>query len=220
MMNRLKRALKYTFIWDLREKYRLNSFRRKWYRKTNYSDTIPMNCFNMDRVSVGKYSYGELNVVSFNDKSSLKIGNFVSIAQHVTFLLDVEHNLDTISTFPFKVKILGEKSEAFSKGDIVIDDDVWIGYGATILSGVHIHQGAVIAAGAVVTKDVPPYAIVGGVPAKVIKNRFDEDIALELLKINYAKLSGNSIRSIIDSLYISLGNTPEVAKKLRDSLED
>ena len=59
-------------------------------------------------------------------------------------------------------EVLGENSEAMSKGDITVDNDVWIGYGATIMSGVHIGQGAIVAAGAVVTKDVPPYAIVGG----------------------------------------------------------
>ena len=100
------------------------------------------------------------------------IGNYISIAQNVHFLLDVEHFANHISTYPFKVKLLhSQKSESFSKGDIIIDDDVWIGYGATILSGVRIGQGAVVATGAVVTSDVPPYAIVGGVPAKVIKYR-------------------------------------------------
>ena len=104
--------------------------------------------------------------------------------------------------------------EAISKGDIIVDDDVWIGYGATILSGVHIGQGAVIAAGAVVTKDVPPYAIVGGVPAKVIKYRFSPEIIQQLMKLDYSKLTEDMIRERIDDLYTSLdGKTPEEVGK-------
>lgn len=94
--------------------------------------------------------------------------------------------------------------DAFSKGDIIVDDDVWIGYGATIMSGVHIGQGAVVAAGAVVTKDVPPYAIVGGVPAKVIKYRFEPEMIEELLKVDYSKLTKEDIEKHIDDLYKKL----------------
>ena len=82
-----------------------------------------------------------------------------------------------------------------------IGNDVWIGYGAIIMSGVHINQGAVIAAGAVVTKDIPAYAIVGGVPAKVIKYRFDSEIIQELLKKDFEKLSYEMIGKNLDKLY-------------------
>ena len=81
---------------------------------------------------------------------------------------------------------------------------MWIGYGCTIMSGVHIGQGAIIAAGAVVTKDVPPYAIVGGVPAKIIKYRFEPDMIEELLKIDYSKLTKEEIMNNIDDLYLEL----------------
>lgn len=101
--------------------------------------------------------------MQFSSAHNLQIGNFVSIAQEVIFLLDAEHYVKHLSTFPFKVKYLNNaKEEAFGKGDIIIDDDVWLGYRSTIMSGVHIGQGAVIAAGAIVTKDVPPFSIVGG----------------------------------------------------------
>ena len=110
-----------------------------------------------------------------------------------------------ISTYPFKVKLLEtETMEAFGKGDIVVDDDVWTGYGCFIMSGVHIHQGAVIAAGSVVAKDVPPYVIVGGVPAKIIKYRFEEDVIRELLKIDYNKLTKDIVAQHIDCLYEEL----------------
>ena len=161
-----------------------------------------MSVFDMGIVSVGKNSYGELNITTFSDKHRLMIGSYVSIAQHVTFLLDVEHHLDCISTYPFKVKVIKEESEeAFGKGDIIVDDDVWIGYGTTILSGVHIHQGAVIAAGAVVSKDIPPYAIVGGVPAKIIKYRFEKPVIDFLLTLDYGRLNKRLIQLHIDDLY-------------------
>ena len=167
---KIKTILKYSILNDLRKLIKLNAFRRKWVHQHPESELIPMNCFPSGAVEVGRYSYGELNVVTFDSKTKLRIGSFVSIAQQVAFLLDVEHYIDHLSTFPWKVKMLGESTpETFSKGDIVIDDDVWIGYGATIMSGVHIAQGAVIAAGAVVTKDVPANMIAAGVPAKVIR---------------------------------------------------
>ena len=106
------------------------------------------------------------------------------------------------------------KAEAISKGDITIDD-VWIGFRATILSGVHIGQGAVVAAGAVVTKDVPPYAIIGGVPAKIIKYRFSPEVIEQLLKLDYSKLTDDMIWERIDDLYNSLdGKSPEGVEKL------
>ncbi|NLK24601.1 MAG: CatB-related O-acetyltransferase [Clostridiales bacterium] len=94
--------------------------------------------------------------------------------------------------------------DAISKGDIIVRDDVWIGQRAIILSNVNIGQGAVIAAGSVVTKDVPPYAIVGGVPAKVIKYRFSPEMIKELLKIDYSKLTDEMIKEHINDFYTEL----------------
>lgn len=197
-------TIKYV-IKTFKEYIKLHLFRIKWMRKNQYSDTIPMNIFPLECVTIGKGSYGELNVVTFNNLTKLIVGNYVSIAQQVSFLLDVEHNMNTISTYPFKVKMLKQvDAESFSKGDILVDDDVWIGYGATIMSGVHIGQGAVVAAGAVVTRDVPPYAVVGGVPAKVIKKRFDEEIISELLTVDYSKLNRDIVSENSDALYLKL----------------
>ena len=130
------------------------------------------NCgFNTNSITIGHYTYGEINILSSKSgQAKLKLGHFCSIAQDVVFILDVEHPTSYLSTFPFKVMLLQSAPyEATSKGDIIIQDDVWIGYGSTILSGVKIGQGAVIAAGSVVTHNVSPYAIVAGVPARVIK---------------------------------------------------
>ena len=100
------------------------------------------------------------------------------------------------------------------KISIEIGNDVWIGSRATILEGVNIGDGVVVAAGAVVTKNVPPYAIVGGVPAKVISYRFSQELIEQLSKLDYSKLSVDIIRDNLDDLYTSLdGKSPkEVAK--------
>lgn len=172
-----------------------------WQKRNSHNKTHIKNDFNIDIVSVGKNTYGTLYVLADREDARLRIGSYCSIGPEVTFLLSREHNYRNMSTYPFKVFCMGEKAEARSKGDIAIDDDVWLGYRATILSGVHIAQGAVVAAGAVVTKDVPPYAIVGGVPAKVIKYRFSEDIINKLLEFDFSKLDETAIAENISELY-------------------
>lgn len=179
--------------------------KKEWKQLHPNNDTFPMNNFAFENVLLGDGTYGELNVVDFGGSNKLIIKNYVSIAQNVSFILNAEHHINHISTYPFKVKILHvEESESFGKGDILIEDDVWIGYGATIMSGVHIGQGAIIAAGAVVTKDIPPYAIVGGIPAKIIKYRFSQDIINELMKVDYSKLTDDMIKEHVDDLYNEL----------------
>lgn len=178
-------------------------FNKKWRKLNKHNGTYIAGMFNPNYVQIGIGTYGPLKVCS-NTDNILKIGNYCSIAENVTFMLGLDHPTNHISTFPYKVKCLGHTVESISKGDIVVDDDVWIGYGATILSGVHIGQGAVIAAGAVVSKDVSPYSIVGGVPAKIIKYRFDDELIQELMKIDYSKLSKDVIQEHIDELYKEL----------------
>ena len=186
---------------------KINNYTKKkrWRRENTHNFTTISRANSGDYINVGNYTYGVLNVHISNSINKLKIGNFCSIASNVYFLLSAEHNIDTVSSYPFKSQLLEiAKMEGVSKGDIIVEDDVWIGYGATIMSGVNIGQGAVIAAGAVVTKDVPPYAIVGGVPAKVIKYRFEPEMVDELLKIDYSKLTKEDIEKHIYDLYTEL----------------
>lgn len=186
------------------DKIELWLFRKKWRKINHHNTTVAANVFNFDCVMVGNYTYGALKVINWNRSNRLIIGNFCSIAQNVTFILDADHYTNHISTFPFKTKIVSGELEGISKGNIVIGDDVWIGYGATILSGINIGQGAIIAAGAVVANDVPPYSIVGGVPAKIIKYRFDNTMIDELLKIDFESLTENTINNHIKDLYVPL----------------
>ncbi len=189
---------------------KLYAFKRKWRKHNHHNGTFPANIFDMNLVTVGKMTYGEIYVSSFSRNYYLRIGNYCSIGPEVLFLLSSDHRMDLPSTFPFSVKCFGENNEAISKGNIVIEDDVWIGARAIILSGIHIGQGAVIAAGAIVTHDVPPYAIVGGNPAKIIKNRFDDSIINELMKIDYSLLDNEMIKKDLKQWYTPVKCTTDL----------
>lgn len=198
--------LRYSVLNELRKLLELNRFKRKWRKKNTHNKTVPENVFDIDLVEVGKGSYGKLYVVAYGHQSNIKIGKYCSIAEEVRFVINADHRIDTISSFPFKVMITEkENEEAVSAGDIIIDDDVWIGYRATILDGIHIGQGAVIAAGAVVTKDVDPYSIVGGVPAKPIGRRLSMIAIDDLMDdLDYSNLSEESIETNIETLYLAV----------------
>lgn len=191
----------------LKTKLKLFYNRYCWRRINHHNSTIANNLFHLSSVTVGRYSYGPLNIIDSNPISKLRIGDFCSIGPNVTFILNSEHYTNRLSSFPFKVMCLHScNAEAISNGDITIDDDVWIGYGATILSGVHIGQGAIVAAGAVVSKNVPPYSIVGGVPANVIKYRFSKEVISYLLKLDYKRLTESLVSDKIELLYTQLDN--------------
>lgn len=120
-------------------------------------------------IEVGAFTYGRPVVLQWDKKTRLKIGKFCSIAANVQIYLGGEHHTKTLTTYPFDV-LLGE-TETPSKGDVEIGNDVWIGNNVQILSGVTIGDGAVIGAGSVVTRNVEPFAVVGGNPARFIKWR-------------------------------------------------
>lgn len=123
----------------------------------------------------------------------LVIGRFCSIACGVRFLFtSANHTLRSLSTYPFPIFFeewdldVAQITEAWdNKGDIHIGNDVWIGYEAVVMGGVTIGDGAIVAACAVVTKDVPPYTIVGGVPARPIRKRFDDETIARLLAVRW-----------------------------------
>lgn len=186
-------------------------FKRKWRGLNPHNFTNAENLFEPSLVEVGDYTYGGLKVLTYNEGEKLRIGRYCSIAQEVMFVLSADHFTDHISSYPYKVWVGGGEQEGVSKGDIIVGDDVWIGFRSTILSGVTIGQGAVIAAGSVVTKDVPPYAIVGGVPAKVIKYRFSDEIIEKMLKIDYSRVDEKLIREHIDDLYTVVDESTDLS---------
>jgi Acetyltransferase (isoleucine patch superfamily) len=136
-------------------------------------------------VEIGDFTYGNPQVFSWNEGAKLVIGKFCSVAQDVRIMLGGEHRPDWVTTYPFNALIdqfSSIQGHPKSKGDVIIGHDVWIGMSATILSGVHIGNGAVVGANALVTKDVPDYAIVGGNPARFIRFRFKRPVVKQLLR--------------------------------------
>lgn len=180
---------------------------KKIYPRTNDPQTVYLKAVITDpNIIVGDYTmYNdfvsdpmlfEKNNVLYHypvNRDRLIIGKFCSIACGAKFIFtSANHTLRSLSTYPFPIFFEEwglEKSRIAAawdnKGDTVIGNDVWIGYEAVILSGVHIGDGAIIGTRAVVTKDVPPYTIVGGVPAKEIRKRYDEDTIRKLLQIQW-----------------------------------
>lgn len=184
------------------------------------------NVVKNPNIIVGDYTYYDdfENVENFEQNvkyhfdfvgDKLVIGKFCMIASDVTFIMNgANHLTDAISTYPFAIFGEGwekamEGREYPRKGDIVVGNDVWIGYNATIMAGVTIGDGAIIATNATVVKDVAPYSIVGGNPAKEIKRRFPEEAIAKLLEMrwwdwsveritaNVGALTGNRLEDVV-----------------------
>ena len=159
------------------------------------------NFITRKNISVGDYTYYddplgperfEKNVLYHFDfvGDKLIIGKFCAIARDVQFIMNgANHAMTGFSTYPFYIfrngweKAIPNTDDQKIKGDTIIGNDVWIGYNATILPGITIGHGAIVASKAAVTKDVPPYSIVGGNPAKVIRLRFHENTINSLIKV-------------------------------------
>jgi chloramphenicol O-acetyltransferase type B len=160
------------------------------------------------KISVGMFTYGfsKKSVKAWGEGTQLQIGKFCSIADKVTFFLGGNHRADWITTFPFghtAIETFGnQKFEGHpnSNGNITIGNDVWIGSGATIMSGVTVGNGAVIAANSHVVRNVGPYEIWGGNPARLIKIRFDSETVQKLEEICWWDFPVREILSFIPSL--------------------
>lgn len=166
----------------------------KWRRNNSHNKTY-LDRFPVltDRICIGNGSYGPVCIVSACKSPHLTIGSYVSIAQDVTFIISAGHRYDCFSTYPFHVMNNLATFEAVEKGGITVGDDVWIGFGATVMDGVTVGRGAIIGARAVVTHDVAPYEIVAGVPAKRIGVRFNRSLIDRLDGLNYSKIDHDFI---------------------------
>ena len=155
------------------------------------------------RVVIGDYTYGitEETVLLFKKSDRVTIGKYCSIAYGVKIIASGEHYYGRAANYPFRARCLGDdgESETSSKGEVRIGNDVWMGARAIVLSGVTIGDGAVIGAGAVVTSDIPPYAIAVGVPARVLRYRFSKSQIQDLLQIQWWDWEHSFILSRLNS---------------------
>ena len=163
----------------------------------------------------------EINNVLYHypvNKDRLIIGKFCSIACGARFIFTgANHTLKSLSTYPFPIFFEEwglDKKQVVSawdnKGDTIIGNDVWIGYEAIIISGVQIGDGAIVGARAVVTKDVPPYTVVGGVPAKEIRKRYDEETIAKLQQIQWWDWPFDKIQKFLP--FIMNGNVDKLVR--------
>jgi acetyltransferase-like isoleucine patch superfamily enzyme len=154
---------------------------------------------------IGRHSYGRPAIdVYRGSEATVDIGPFCSIGPDVRIVTGGVHPPSRVSTFPFRVKMgldgAYQDGVPSTDGDVVLGADVWVGTGVTILSGVTIGPGAVIATGAVVTSDVEPYAIVAGVPARLLRHRFEPAQIEALLRIRWWEWSDDEIRDRVGDL--------------------
>jgi chloramphenicol O-acetyltransferase type B len=153
--------------------------------------------------AIGRHTYGLLSVRDDGGGSTLSIGAFTSIAEGATVFTGGEHRPDWVTTFPFNVLWASAQHHTghpHSQGDVHIGNDVWLGAGCLVLSGVTIGDGAVVGARAVVRGDVPPYAVVVGSPARVVKTRFDAEQVEALLAIQWWNWSDAQIERAMPHL--------------------
>lgn len=170
-------------------------FKFLWRKHNSHNYTSANILFNENQVCVGKKTYGELNInLGTNPERRVIIGNYCSIAPNVQFIIN-PHNYKFFSSWGWQIYEYNERWYGWeNKTKIIVEDDVWIGQGALILGGAILHQGCVIGAGAVVSGEVPPYAIYAN--HTVLKYRFNDEVCKKLERIDYSKID----QSIVDKL--------------------
>ena len=176
--------------------------RRAWFGRD--FDTL-LRLEGQGRIVMGKGTYGVPRIETYlYDDTRLVLGAYTSIAKRATFILGGNHPVDRVTTFPLRIMRglpgAGSDGYPYSKGDIQVGSDVWIGYGAVVLSGVRIGDGAVVAANSVVSADVPPFAIVAGSPAKVLRYRHSPAQCSALLEIAWWNWPEGQIDAAVDRL--------------------
>ena len=187
---------------------------KRWLRRVGLFGSTPRTWGELlaeGTVSVGRGTYGAelMQVHNYRARDGhwlgdkLRIGSFCSIAPSEVFL-GRYHHMEWVSQYPFRSiwNLDDQDADGWGKGDISIGNDVWIGSGAVLLSGVAIGDGAVVGAHAVVTRDVRPYAVVVGNPAREVRRRFDDSVVEHLLHIQWWEWSDEKIRA---SLMILMG---------------
>lgn len=199
----------------------MNNQKKIYPRSGDHQTVYLQNVITNPNIEVGDYTmYNdfinnptmfEQNNVLYHypiNQDKLKIGKFCSIACEAKFLFNsANHTMSSLSTYPFPLFYeewgISKKDVTKSwdnKGNIIIGHDVWIGFEAIILAGVTIGNGAIIGARSVVTKDVPPYTIVAGVPARIVRKRFNEDVIVKLLEIKWWNWSKEKITQNIQAI--------------------
>ncbi|MDJ0590259.1 MAG: CatB-related O-acetyltransferase [Pleurocapsa sp. MO_226.B13] len=175
---------------------------------TNNSPPYWLNCqVNDERLAVGEYTYFDKRITFglWSPEDKIRIGKFCSLAKDITIFGGGEHIISRATTFPFVLLFAENRPERLidgkNKGETAIGHDVWIGVGATIMSGVKIGNGAVIGAKAVVARDIPDYAIAVGNPAKIIRYRFESKTIERLLTLSWWNWDLPKILANLNLLY-------------------
>jgi acetyltransferase-like isoleucine patch superfamily enzyme len=206
----------------------LDRFRSKLQKKRGYQSSNPaeksVHKVGDSRVCIGRFTYGHrhMKVHEWGEGANLTIGSFCSIAAGFEVYLGGNHQTGWVSTFPFghvyqeQLGVHNIADTGVSNGDVVIGHDVWIGTDVRVMSGVTVGHGAVLAANANIVKDVPPYAIVGGNPAKLLRYRFAPEIIEALLALAWWNLPSQQIKVIVPML--SGAPNVEVIAEIKDRL--